>query len=234
MVKNQKGAVMKRSSFKETISIIGHAFAVAWQVIRSARQLRNVRMPAVTIWGGTHADKESFYAQQAYAFAQKLVTNNISVLTGGGPGIMEAANCGATQDAPDDGMLSSMGINVSFVDKAYENPCVPVLRVDYFFLRKWLLIRYSLAFIIFPGGVGTADELFELLNFIKHGKVPMLPVVLIGTEYWQPMIDWLESRAFKHGFVKQYQLDALTVTDDLEYAFSVVREACDTYRKYVS
>ena len=104
---------------------------------------------------------------------------------------------------------------------------------SYFFLRKWLLIRYSLAFVVFPGGVGTVDELFELLNFMKHDKVPKLPVILIGTNYWQPIIDWLHTRAFKHGFVKQYQLDLITVTDDLDEAFEIVRQTCEAYKKYV-
>jgi len=225
---------MGKSSIKETVEIIGHALSVAWQLIRSTRILSTVRMPAVTIWGGTHADQNSAYAQQAFALSQKLVTNNISVLTGGGPGIMEAANCGAVSDQQEgDKKLSSLGVGVTSVDKAYTNPCVPVTRVDYFFLRKWLLIRYSLAFVIFPGGVGTVDELFELLNFMKHGKVPKLPVILIGTQYWQPIMDWFNTRALAHGFVQQSQVDLLTITDDLDEAFEIIKHVCETYREYV-
>lgn len=217
---------------KEAWSIITNALKIAWQLIKSAHFIRKVRMPAVTIWGGTHAPVHSAYAELASAFAQKLVAHDISVLTGGGPGIMEAANCGATQEKKDESYLSSLGIGVSFIDKEYTNPCVPVIQVDYFFLRKWLLIRYSLAFIVFPGGVGTVDELFELLNFMKYGKVPKLPVILIGTEYWKPMIEWFHTRALVHGFVNQYQIDLFTVTDDIEEAFALVQESCDLYREY--
>jgi len=224
---------MSQSSIKEACGIISHAITVAWQLIRSARVVRKVRMPAITIWGGSHADKQSIYAHQAFELSQKLVTHDISVLTGGGPGIMEAANCGAVSDKEIiDKKLTSLGIGVTFVDKEYTNPCVSVIRVSYFFLRKWLLIRYSLAFVVFPGGVGTVDELFELLNFMKHNKVPKLPVILIGTQYWQPIVDWFYTRALKHGFVKQCQLDLIIVTDDLDYAFKTVQQTCKAYKKY--
>ena len=225
---------MSRSSIKETWSIFWHALGVAWQLVKSARFVRRVRMPVVTIWGGTQAAQESEYAQQAFAFSQKLVEHDISVLTGGGPGIMQAANCGAASvHKESDGKLSSLGIGVSFVDKEYTNPCVPVMRVGYFFLRKWLLIRYSLAFIVFPGGVGTMDELFELLNFMKHNKVPHLPVILIGRDYWQPIIDWFHKKALKEGFVQQYQVDLLMVTDDLDHAFEMVKETCEKFKEYM-
>ena len=219
---------------RERFSIITYALRIAWELITTMRSMRRVRMPAITIFGSSSIDQKNKYAQQAFTFAQKVVAHDISVLTGGGPGIMEAANCGAMQKKEQQkDMVSSLGIGVTYVDTQYENPCVPVIRVSYFFLRKWLLIRYASAFVIFPGGVGTVDELFELLNCMKHHKVPKLPVILIGVDYWKPLIDWLQARAYAQGFVSAYQINLITVTDDLDEAFATIRDVCEQYHQYI-
>ena len=223
------------STVKNVSWIITHAIYVAAQLIRCGYLLGKVQMPAVTIWGGTRANQDDAYAQKAFTLAQQCVRKNISILTGGGPGIMEAANCGAASESStsESGKKVTAGIGVVSVDAEYDNPCVSVIRVDYFFIRKWLLIRNSIAFVIFPGGIGTADELFELLNFMKHDKVPKLPIVLIGVAYWQPLIDWMHNSAVAHDFIKSEWIDSMVVTDDLERALGIIQSTVDSYREYV-
>lgn len=169
--------------------------------------------------------KDDKYFLQAHELAEELVEHDISVLTGGGPGAMQAASCGAYQSKTGKG--KSMGISVTDLGEG-KNPCThDYLELDYFWARKWLLTRYSSAFAVFPGGFGTLDELAEVLTLIQTKKLARVPIVLVGVEYWQPFIDWMEDEAVAHGLLSQEDARYLfTVTDDLHETFCVLRDEC--------
>jgi len=142
---------------------------------------------------------------------------------------MVAANCGAAETRKKGEKAQTLGIAVSGIDEDFMNPCADTLFVNYFFMRKWLLIRYSVGFIIFPGGVGTMDELFDLLNMMKHHRVPPLPVVLIGVEYWQPLVKWFKESALKGGLIDERLTELFVVTDDIDEAYDLLYEVCEIY-----
>jgi len=192
---------------------------VNWQVLYGMWRLTRIPRPFVTIFGGARIPQEDPYAQQAHKLAYRLVQHNISVLTGGGPGIMEAASCGAVAVGKK-GM--SLGIGVTELGEG-KNPCVQeYFELDYFFARKWLLTRYSIAFVVFPGGFGTLDELGEILTLIHTNKLPKVPIVLIGSEYWYLFMKWLSHEALEHGTIVQSDLELFTMTDDIDYAFTII------------
>ncbi|TET06434.1 TIGR00730 family Rossman fold protein [Candidatus Dependentiae bacterium] len=196
---------------------------VNWQILYGLWRLTGIPRPMVTIFGGSRMPQEDPYAKQAHQLGHKLVTHDISVLTGGGPGIMEAASCGAVAVGK---KSMSLGIGVTELGEG-RNPCVQeYIALDYFFARKWLLTRYSIAFVVFPGGFGTLDELGEILTLIHTNKLPRVPIVLIGNEYWYLFMQWLNNEALKHGLITYDDLTLFTVTDDIDYAFTIIHEAC--------
>lgn len=206
---------------------------VGWRLIREAIQIvygmykiMRLPRPCVSIFGGSRLAQHSHYAELAYECAKLLVEENIAVLTGGGPGIMESANCGA-QSVKTDGQLRNIGIGITGMrhEKGL-NPCVGErIVLDYFFARKWLLINYSVGFIVFPGGFGTLDELSDLLNVIHTQKRAWAPVVLIGVEFWKPYEAWLEQARREH-LVEPIQEPVVLITDDLTVAMKYLKQHC--------
>ena len=209
---------------------LGLWFSVFWrlvcvniQLLYGVWKLTRVPRPRVTIFGGSRMPQEDPYSQQAHKLGHKLVQHDISIVTGGGPGIMEAASCGAIAVGKK-GM--SLGIGVKELGEG-KNPCVQeYLELDYFFARKWLLTRYSIAFVVFPGGFGTLDELGEILTLIHTNRLPQVPIVLIGSEYWYLFMQWLTHEALKHGLVTSDDLKLFVVTDDIDYAFTIIYDSC--------
>jgi uncharacterized protein (TIGR00730 family) len=196
---------------------------VNWQILYGIWRLTGVPGPIVTIFGGARVPQEDPYAKRAHQLGHKLVTHDISVLTGGGPGIMEAASCGAIAVGKKN---RSVGIGVKELGEG-RNPCVQeYFELDYFFARKWLLTRYSIAFVVFPGGFGTLDELGEVLTLIHTNKLPRVPIILIGTEYWYLFMQWFTNEALKHRLITYEDLTLFSVTDDIDYAFNIIYDAC--------
>lgn len=197
---------------------------VTWQIIYGAWRVFGLKPPLVTIFGGSRVSKTDKYFRQAMQLAARFADQGISVLTGGGPGIMEAASCGVTQDVKARG--KTMGISVRDLGEG-KNMCVEVyFELDYFFARKWLLTQYSDAFIIFPGGYGTMDEFFEIITEMQTKRARRVPIVLVGVEYWKPLMTWITEEAIPHGLITLSDLEFFTMTDDLERAFCVVRDEC--------
>lgn len=178
----------------------------------------------ITIFGATSAAQYTPYTKLAHDIAHQCVLHGMSILTGGGPGVMEAANCGACHQAQKEKKdhQHTLGISVQKLDSGYTNPCPPIIHVNTFFIRKWLLINYSCAFIVLPGGIGTADELFEVLNLIVTEKLDKIPIVLVGTSYWQPLIDWYEKSGIAHGLIKNTWQDLLVVVDSVEEVMKTI------------
>ncbi len=195
------------------------------QLIRHSWVISRLPHPIITFFGGRRLSPDSSYAQQAFLLAKKLSEHNISIVTGGGPGVMEAANCGAA--AAPNGAARTMGIGVKGlnVEEPINRCANTYLSSPYFFLRKQLLINYSHAYVIFPGGFGTLDELFEVLTFMQTKKLPVMPVILVGETYWHSLNEWIEM-AGSMGLVPKEHAQYVTITDDMEKAFEILTTYC--------
>jgi uncharacterized protein (TIGR00730 family) len=169
---------------------------------------------AVTIFGSARTKPDEAQYEQATAVAELLGHAGYTIITGGGPGIMEAANKGARLAG-----ATSIGLNIHLPFEQHINPYVDIsMEFHYFFARKMMLVKYSRAIIVLPGGFGTLDELFESLTLIQTGKIHNYPVVLIGTAYWAGLIEWLRQTMLAEGKVSSADLDLLFVTDSVEEA----------------
>lgn len=173
----------------------------------------------VTIFGSARTGPDDPMYEAARETARILAEQGFSILTGAGPGIMEAANRGAK-----DGGGHSVGCNIELPFEQGANPYVDTLvNFRYFFVRKTMFIKYSNAFIIFPGGFGTLDELFEALTLIQTGKIYQFPVILFGARYWAGLVRWINSRMAGEGKISPGDLDLLLLTDDpMEAAQAVI------------
>jgi uncharacterized protein (TIGR00730 family) len=180
--------------------------------------------PAVTIFGSARIlPDEPMYAA-AEETARRLAELGFAVITGGGPGVMEAANKGASEAGGE-----SVGCNIELPFEQGTNAYVKTsIDFRYFFVRKTMFVKYAEAFIIFPGGFGTMDELFEALTLIQTGKVRNFPVVLFGSQYWAGLLEWLKATMLAEGKISAEDLDLLVVTDSPEEAVRVVLECYET------
>ncbi len=170
--------------------------------------------PAVSIFGSARADPDSLEYGQARYLASRLASVGLAVVTGGGPGIMEAANRGASE-----GSGASVGLNITLPHEQLANPYLDIdLDFRYFFTRKFMLIRYAIAFAVFPGGFGTVDELFELLTLVQTGKLRPRPIVLVGADYWGGLYDWILAQLNANQYVSAEDLDILSIVPDAETA----------------
>ena len=184
--------------------------------------------PCVAIFGSARTKKDNRYYKQATDIAAKLVRHGYGVITGGGPGIMEAANKGAHAE---DG--KSVGLNIELPFEQFDNVYIDkdkLISFDYFFVRKVMFVRYSQAFIVMPGGLGTLDELFESYTLIQTKKIGRFPIVLVGKSYWAGLLDWIKETMLNlEGNVSEKDLDLINLVDSTEEAVAVVD---DFYQKY--
>lgn len=179
---------------------------------------------AVTVFGSARTRPEDPQYAAAVDVGRALARRGFAVITGGGPGIMEAANKGARLA---DGR--SIGCNIELPFEQGTNPYVDtVVNFRYFFVRKTMFIKYSTAFIIFPGGFGTLDELFEAVTLIQTGKISTFPVILFGRHYWAGMFRWMQSRVLGEAKVSAGDIELMTLTDDPEEAVDIVAAAYAT------
>ncbi|WP_370618193.1 TIGR00730 family Rossman fold protein [Mumia sp. Pv 4-285] len=168
--------------------------------------------PAVSVFGSARTKPDSPYYAAAQELGRRFAEAGIGVITGGGPGIMAAANRGACEAG---GVSVGLGIELPFEERM--NPWVDLgVHFRYFFARKTMFVKYAQGFVVFPGGYGTFDELFEALTLAQTRKVTQFPVVLYGTPYWSGLIDWLRDSVLEHGAIAAADVDRLIVTDDLE------------------
>ena len=201
----------------QCLSACWHLVKEALQMVHGIWHITGLPTSCITIFGGSRLSQENAYAAKAEIIARTLVEQNFSILTGGGPGIMEAANCGAAE-AGGSHRLVTLGFSIyGIVDEQTTNRCVGTsskhLTLNYFFARKWLLTQYSVGFCVFPGGLGTIDELSDVLNLMVTHKLPYAPVVLIGKEFWQTYRTWI-SQARAHGLIPEDHEPNLLITDD--------------------
>jgi uncharacterized protein (TIGR00730 family) len=174
---------------------------------------------AVTFFGSARSKPEDKYYMLAKELASELAGQGFAIITGGGPGIMEAANRGAL----DAGGIS-VGVNIELPFEQKPNPYTNVqLTFRYFFVRKVMFIKYAIGYVIFPGGFGTLDELFEALTLIQTDKIRPFPVVLFGSEYWSGMIDWLNKTMVENKMIRPEDMSIFTVTDSIPEVVKILR-----------
>ncbi|HQP93771.1 MAG TPA: TIGR00730 family Rossman fold protein [Thermoanaerobaculia bacterium] len=192
------------------------------EFIRGFRALRDVE-PCVTVFGSARINDGEAYYELARETSRRLAEAGFTIMTGGGPGIMEAANRGARE-----GGGRSIGCNIELPHEQRPNPYLDLfLEFRYFFVRKVMLVKYSHAFVVFPGGFGTLDELFETMTLIQTGKILDFPVVIMGREYWQPLFDLMRGTLLAHGTVSPEDLERLTFTDSPAEAVATILAALD-------
>ncbi len=177
--------------------------------------------PAVSIFGSARTPRDSADYQTAERIASGLVQAGYAVITGGGPGIMEAANKGAVQSGG-----VSVGLGIELPKEMGLNDYVEVgLEFRYFFVRKTVFIKYSQAFVVLPGGFGTMDELFEALTLVATGKITKFPIVLVGREYWSGLLSWLQDTMLARGNIGPAELSLISLADDADEVVGIIREA---------
>lgn len=202
----------------------------AWRVLRiQAELVEGIDKlagigPSVTIFGSARLGEESAYYHDAEALAARFAEDGLNVLTGGGPGIMEGANRGAFGKG-----ACSIGLNISLPHEQGANLYQDLgINFRYFFVRKLMFVKHAVGFVVFPGGFGTMDELFEALTLVQTGKTAPFPIVLFGSAFWAGLVDWLKTRMLEEGCISDTDLDLFHVTDSVEEAFRVVEKS---YRK---
>jgi hypothetical protein len=184
--------------------------------------------PCVSLFGSARTPRDHKHYKMAEEIAAKLVRHGYGVITGGGPGIMEAGNKGAYSEGG-----KSVGLNIELPFEQFNNIYIDrdkIMSFDYFFVRKVMFVKYSQGFVVLPGGFGTMDELFEALTLIQTNKIGKFPIVLVGKSYWQGLIDWIRSTLLSHYYIKEEDLDLFCVVDDATEAVKVIDEF---YNKYL-
>jgi uncharacterized protein (TIGR00730 family) len=177
--------------------------------------------PGVSVFGSARVHEDDPAYAAARALGTRLAQDGFAVITGGGPGVMEAANRGAQEAG---GLSIGCNIELPF-EQSINAYCDLGIEFRYFFVRKTMFVKYAEAFVIFPGGFGTLDELFEALTLIQTGKVGHFPIILFGREYWDGLLSWVRDRMLGEGKISPEDWDLLTVTDDIEEACGVIRDA---------
>lgn len=193
-------------------------FKIMSEVVDGFETLNDIG-PAVSVFGSARIKPEEPLYQQTEQLAAKLAEAGFSVITGGGPGLMEAGNKGAKEAGGE-----SIGLHIHLPLEQGANEFVDV-RCDfrYFFIRKLMFIKYAMAYVAMPGGYGTLDELSEALVLIQTKRIRPFPIVLLGTEFWGPLVDWFKERLVRDGFCREEDLDLFRVTDDIDEAVGHIK-----------
>jgi uncharacterized protein (TIGR00730 family) len=184
--------------------------------------------PSVTVFGSARTDKENAYYKKAVLLGDMLGSAGFNVITGGGPGIMEAANKGAFNNPN----VESIGLNIDLPLEQSINPYTTKVRTfEYFFSRKVMLVKYSIAYVLFPGGFGTLDELFEALTLVQTQKIKGVRIFVVGTEFFQPLMDFMRNTLLAQGMIDEKDLDIITLTDDLYHIADQIKASLGVQMK---
>lgn len=184
--------------------------------------------PCVSIFGSARTPEDHIDYKLAQNIAKKLAQRGYGIITGGGPGIMEAANRGAKE-----GQGPSVGLNIELPFEQRANPYIDndkSMDYDYFFVRKVMFMKYSQGFVVLPGGFGTLDELFEALTLIQTSKIGRFPIIMVNSEYWSGLIDWIKNMMLKEGKIKEEDLNLFKLVDTADEAANLIDEF---YSKYL-
>lgn len=203
---------------------LGHTGREAWRVlgimsefVEASDRLDNIR-PAVTIFGSARIKPGSQYYALTEQIARQLSDAGFSVISGGGPGVMEAANKGAFA-----GKGLSIGLNIQLPMEQTANPYQNISQTfRHFFARKYMFVRFAAAYVVAPGGFGTLDELLEALTLIQTGKSPRMPIILVGSAFWQGLLDWFRARLVNEGMIGPEDMHLIQVIDEPEQVVAAI------------
>jgi len=205
---------------QELAELRAHTARIANEFFSGFEKVEEIDRPAVSIFGSARVREDADAYDDARATAKRFAEAGWAVVTGGGPGVMEAANRGCKE-----GGGLSVGFNIELPHEQSPNPWTDIeMTFHHFYARKTMFVKAAEGFVVFPGGFGTADELFESLTLIQTGTVRHFPVVLFGSGFWNPLLAWIRDQALPLGMVSPEDLELLTVTDDVEAAVARVLE----------
>jgi hypothetical protein len=204
------------------------AIKVFWEFLRGFRGLHFIG-PCVTVFGSARFKDGHRYYEMAQLLSRRIADElGLTIMTGGGPGIMEAANQGAREAGG-----RSVGCNITLPHEQHENPYLDkFVTIRYFFVRKTLLLKYSYAFVIFPGGFGTMDEFFETLTLVQTGKIESFPIVVMGMDFYRPLQEYLKFMV-EQGTISPEDMNLLLFTDDMDEAINHIRQYISSNYKVV-
>jgi len=183
--------------------------------------------PCVTIFGSARMTQVNKYYRLATDIGEALSVNGYGVITGGGPGIMEAGNKGAKN-----GGAPSVGLNIDLPFENSSNPYIDLdknINFDYFFIRKVMFVKYSQAFVVMPGGMGTLDELFEAITLIQTQKIDKFPIILVGSEFWRGLIDWIKKSLIEEATISLKDLELISIVDSPDEVIKIIEEFYSSY-----
>ncbi len=197
-------------------------FQIMAEFVEGYQRLSHV-MPAVSIFGSARTEASNPQYKLTVEIAKLLSENNINVITGGGPGIMDAGNLGASK-----GDALSIGLNIQLPFEIQRNPYQDIaVNFRFFFSRKAMFIKHSNACVFMPGGFGTLDELFEIATLIQTQKKSKMPLILVGTDYWSGLVDWIKNRLLAEGKISKEDLDFFHLVDDAKSVLNIVKNHLD-------
>jgi uncharacterized protein (TIGR00730 family) len=201
-------------------------FKIMGEFVEGFETLRSV-WPSVSVFGSARAGRNHIYYQDAVRVSEALSQAGFSIITGGGPGIMEAANLGASR-----GEGRSIGLNIKLPFEQQPNRFADiVIHFNYFFARKVMFVKYACGFVGLPGGFGTLDEIFEALVLKQTRKIHDFPVILFGTAYWEGLLDWFAEQLLANKMISKRDLKLFTVTDDIDEVVETIRRHYNRRRR---
>ena len=193
-------------------------FRILGEFVEGVERLHDLG-PAVSIFGSARIAPEDQYYRTAERIAELFAQNGFAVITGGGPGIMEAANKGAAQAGG-----RSVGLNIRLPFEEVPNPYANInIEFKYFFIRKVMFIKYAAAYVVLPGGFGTMDEVFEVLTLIQTRRIKPFPVILVGSDYWSGLMEWIKARLRDTKMINPKDIDIVEIIDDPEQVVATVK-----------
>lgn len=231
MISNDKEEIIRRSFSPKWWNDVEtrnswNTFKIMSEFVQSYDKLAKIG-PCVAIFGSARTKPQNKYYKAAVEIAERLTKIGFGVITGGGPGIMEAGNRGAKQ-----GGGPSVGLNINLPFEQHSNPYIDSdksINYDYFFVRKTIFMQYAQGFVVMPGGFGTLDELSEALTLIQTDKLVDFPIIFFGKEYWQGLIDWFRNTLLEEKMISPEDMDLFKVVDTPEEAVAIIEEF---YNKY--
>ncbi len=193
-------------------------FRIQSELVEGFETLNNLG-PAVSVFGSSRVKPGSFYYEKAVELGRMLSSERFAVITGGGPGIMEGANKGAKN-----GQGKSVGLNIEIAAEQNPNKYQDIsLSFRYFFVRKLMFVKYSIGFIIFPGGFGTMDELLEALTLAQTKKICPFPIILFGKDYWSGLLEWFKSNLITNNMIAKEDIGLISLVDEVQEVCTILR-----------